>query len=440
MSGNDPRTIIRTEPMGQFQIVAVLICIALNALDGFDVLAVSFAAPGISREWALGPGALGIVISTGLVGMAVGSLVLAPMADMVGRRLAILGCLVGMASGMLLSATVGDVYMLALWRVVTGLGIGGMLAAINAMAAEYANDRNRAFAVSVMTIGYPIGGVLGGKVAAILLGHYDWRAVFIFGGIVTAALLPIVALRLPESIEFLALKRPVGALARINAILTRMGHRAVSALPAPMAHEQGSVLDIFSPRLLPRTLSVAGAYFLHILTFYYILGWVPKIVTSLGFTAQQGTEVSVWTNLGGIIGGTLFGWMTHRFGLKPLAILAMLATAAALVLFGRTAPDLFMLKAMATLLGFFLFAGVVGLYSVLAKVYPTRLRATGTGFSIGVGRVGGVLGPAIGGWLIATGFSRPDAAALMAAGSVLAAVVLLLLNARHLRDGNASES
>lgn len=439
MSGNDPRTIIRTEPMGPFQVAAVLICILLNALDGFDVLAISFAAPGIAREWGLGPGALGIVISTGLVGMAAGSLIVAPMADIIGRRLAILGCLIAMAGGMFLSATAGDVYVLALWRVITGLGIGGMLAAINAMAAEYANDRNRDFAVSVMTIGYPVGGVLGGKFAAMLLGHYDWRSVFIFGGIVSAAMLPIVALRLPESIEFLALKRPADALARINAILTRMGHRAVDAMPAPLAHEKGSVLDIFSPQLLPRTLSVASAYFLHILTFYYILGWVPKIVTSLGFTAQQGTEVSVWANLGGIVGGTLFGWLTHRYRLKPLAILAMLATAGALVLFGRTAPDLFMLKAMATLLGFFLFSGVVGLYALLAKVYPTRLRATGTGFAIGVGRVGGVLGPAIGGWLIGAGFSRPGAAAIMATGSVLAAVVLLLLRAQHLRDANAAE-
>jgi len=162
-------------------------------------------------------------------------------------------------------------------------------------------------------------------------------------------------------------------------------------------------------------------------------------VTSLDFTAQQGTEVSVWANLGGIVGGTLFGWLTHRYPLKGLAILAMLATAGALVLFGRTAPDLFMLKAMAALLGFFLFSGVVGLYALLAKVYPTRLRATGTGFAIGVGRVGGVLGPAIGGWLIGAGLARPDAAAIMAAGSTLAAVVLLLLRAQHLRDANGVE-
>jgi benzoate transport len=439
MSGNDPRTIIRSEPMGSFQVVAVIICIALNALDGFDVLAISFAAPGISREWGLERGALGIVISTGLVGMAAGSLIIAPMADIVGRRLAILGCLVAMASGMLLSATVGDVYMLALWRVVTGLGIGGMLAAINAMAAEYANDRNRAFAVSVMTIGYPIGGVLGGKAAAVLLGHYDWRAVFIFGGIVTAALLPIVALRLPESIEFLALKRPADALARINAILTRMGHRAVSAMPAPMAHEKGSVLDIFSPRLLPRTLSVAGAYFLHILTFYYILGWVPKIVTSLDSRRSRARKCRSGP-ISAASSAALFGWLTHRFGLKPLAILAMFATAAALVLFGRTGAGPLHAEGdghPAGLLPVFRRRRAV---LRVGKVYPTRLRATGTGFSIGVGRVGGVLGPAIGGWLIATGFSRPDAAALMAAGSVLAAVVLLLLNARHLRDANDPES
>ena len=433
--------------MGAFQVVAVAICVALNALDGFDILAITFAAPGISKEWALGPGALGIVIATGLMGMAVGSLLLAPLADIVGRRPTILLCLVAMAAGMLLSATAHDVYALAAWRVVTGLGIGGMLAAINAMVAEYANEQRRDLSVSLMAIGYPIGGVLGGSAAAWLLSHYDWRAVFIFGGLASAACLPIVWLRLPESIEFLAMKRPPNALERINAILARMGHGAASALPVPAAHEKGHVLDIFKAELLPRTLTVCSAYFLHIMTCYYVLGWIPSIVAALGFPASVGASVSVWTNLGGILGGITLGQAARRIGLKPLVVFVMIATGIMLTLFGRTDPDLNMLKAVAFVLGFFVFAAVVGLYATLARVYPTYARATGTGFVIGLGRIGGMLGPAAGGALMVWGLDRPSIAATMAMGSVLAAVAMLTLRGslvaaprRHVKGGGVPVS
>jgi benzoate transport len=428
MTNTDPRSIINNQPMGGFQIVAVLICVALNALDGFDVLAITFAGPGISKEWALGPGALGIVISTGLVGMGLGSLLVAPIADNIGRRPMILLCLAVMATGMFLSATAHNVYALAVWRVATGLGIGGMLASINAMVAEYANDQRRDLCVSLNTIGYPIGGVLGGMAAAWLLAHYDWRAVFIFGGVVSAIFLPVVWLRLPESIEFLAMKRAPDALPRINAILKRMGHQAADVLNTT-TQTQGNLLDIFKGGLLPRTVIVCSAYFLHIMTFYYALGWIPSIVASLGYPPAVGAAVSVWTNLGGIIGGTVLGYFARRFGLKPLTVFVMLATAGMLVIFGRTSPDLNSLKAVAFTFGFFLFGAMVGLYATLARVYPTHVRATGTGFAIGLGRVGGMLGPAIGGWLMTIGMSRPNITATMALGSFLAALVMLLLPA-----------
>lgn len=426
MANTDPRSIINSAPMGAFQIFAIFICVALNALDGFDVLAITFAAPGISKEWELGPGALGIVISTGLVGMGLGSLFVAPLADIIGRRPMIMWCLATMAGGMLLSATADNVYALAAWRVITGLGIGGMLAAINAMTAEYANDQRRDLCVSLYTIGYPIGGVLGGLMAAWLLGRYDWRAVFIFGGVVSAVFLPIVWWRLPESIEFLALKRSPDALQKINAILQRMGHRAADVLNVAV-HKQGQLLDIFKGELLPRTLIVCSAYFLQIMTFYYALGWIPSIVAALGHTAQVGASVSVWTNFGGIVGGILLGYFARRTGLKPLTVVVMIAAASMLALFGRTSPELNMLKGVAFALGFFLFGAMVGLYATLARVYPTHVRATGTGFAIGLGRVGGMLGPAIGGWLMALGVSRPNIAATMAMGSFLAAMVMLML-------------
>src|SRR5262245_39932429 len=157
---------------------------------------------------------------------------LCALADNIGVRPTILGCLAVMASGMLMATTVTGLVDLSIWRVVTGLGIGGMLAAINAVAAEFASARRRHLSVSLMSIGYPLGAVVGGIVAARLLRGNDWRSVFYFGAAVTATLIPITYFIVPESVHWLARKQPQGALEKINRAMARMGHPATAALPA----------------------------------------------------------------------------------------------------------------------------------------------------------------------------------------------------------------
>jgi MFS family permease len=169
-----------------------------------------------ASEWGIDRAALGFVLSAELAGMAVGSLLLGSLADRIGRRPTVLGCVTVMAIGMYMASTAHDVYTLSLWRVFTGLGIGGVLAAINAVAAEYSNAKNRNFSVSLMSVGYPLGAVLGGLVATELLKSGDWRPVFHFGAVVTAAFLPIIWFFVPESVSWLATKQPAGALERIK--------------------------------------------------------------------------------------------------------------------------------------------------------------------------------------------------------------------------------
>lgn len=155
----DPRTLIDREPMSRFQWGVVATMIGLNALDGFDVLSISFASPGIARDWGIDRAALGIVLSMELVGMAIGSLFLGGLADRIGRRATILSCLCLMTIGMLGAASANGIEVLSAWRVLTGLGIGGMLAATNAAVAEAANARHRSLAVVLMAAGYPVGTI-----------------------------------------------------------------------------------------------------------------------------------------------------------------------------------------------------------------------------------------------------------------------------------------
>ena len=162
LPADDPRSILAVQPMGMAQVVAIAICFLLNALDGFDILAVTFAAPGIARQWSIGPGAIGLVVSAGLAGMVVGSLTLGQLADRIGRRPQILLCLAIMVVGMFASAFAPNIVALCLLRAFTGLGLGAVLAAVNAASAEFANRHRRDLAVSIMAAGYPVGGILGG--------------------------------------------------------------------------------------------------------------------------------------------------------------------------------------------------------------------------------------------------------------------------------------
>jgi benzoate transport len=371
--------------MSGMQIIAVAVTFVLNALDGFDVLAISFASPGIAEEWGINRAKLGIVMSMELIGMAVGSVLLGSVADRVGRRKTMLGCLVGMATGMFMATTVSGLVDLSIWRVITGLGIGGMLATINATAAEFSNERRKHLCVCLMAIGYPVGVVFGGTISAQLLEAYDWRSVFYLGTTMTAICIPLVYFLVPESVHWLAHKQPVGALERINRTLQRMGHTAISALPAPASQAAGRrVSDIFSTALLATTVIVTAAYFLHVTTFYFIIKWVPKIVVDMGFMASSAAQVLVWANVGGATGGAVLGLLTLRYNVKTLTIMVFVLSTIMIIVFGRTPPDLAKLSLVCAAAGFCTNAGIVGMYAIFAHAYPTHVRASGTGFAVGI--------------------------------------------------------
>jgi benzoate transport len=434
----DPREIIDKSDMTAMQYIIVAITVMLNALDGFDVLAISVSGPGIRGEFGIDQAQLGFVLSMELIGMALGSVFLGGFADKLGRRNMMLGCLVVMASGMFMATTATSVALLSVWRVYTGLGIGGMLSTTNAVVAEFSNNKHRGLCISMMVIGYPLGGIVCGEVgkAVLIEGAVNWRVMFTTGAFLSAGLIPIVYFLVPESVHWLTRKQPENALVRINAALHKIGHSVVTALPPISAeHRTKSVLDIFSPALATTTILVTLAYFFHIITFYYILKWTPTIVVQMGIPASAASGVLTWANIGGALGGAVFGLLTTRIGVKPLSIGILALTAVGVVIFGRSAPEVATLGYLAALAGFFGNAGVSGLYTIVAYVFPTHVRATGTGFVIGVGRGGAVLSPIIAGYLLQQGQDAGTATAdilahvgmVMGIGSLLGAIVLIFL-------------
>jgi benzoate transport len=428
MTDKNPKSLIEDGPMNSAQWIAVLITVGLNALDGFDVLSISFASPGIARDWGLGPAMLGWILSTELLGMAVGSVLLGPVADKVGRRKTILLCLVGMSIGMFGAGYSASVPELLGFRLLTGLGIGGMLASINAAAAEFSNRRWRGLAMALMVIGYPIGGILGGLVVHRILGSGTWHDIFIFGGWATALFIPIVWFFVPETPAFFDRRRGPGALEKVNRVLARFGHPTATELsPVDPIAPKLSIADIFKPGLLMTTVIVTAAYFAHITSFYFIVKWVPKIVVDIGFEPRAAAGVLTWLNVGGATGGAIFGFLATRINLRPLTIVTLICAASMIGWFGRGADNIVALTAVVVFAGFFTNAAIVGLYTLFARVFPTHVRATGTGFAIGVGRGGAALAPILAGYLFEAGFGLQSVAIMMGCGALLAGVLLLFL-------------
>jgi len=437
--GNNPIAVIDDNPMGVRQWIVIVLMILLNALDGFDVLSSAFASPGITKEWGIERAALGIVLSAELVGMGFGSLLLGGVADKLGRKPTMLMCLVVMAIGMYLAHAAGGVTALTTWRFITGLGIGGMLAATNAVTAEASSKAGRSLAMSLYVIGYPLGGVIGGFAAqGWLLVQYDWRAVFLFGSIVTAVMIPLVMLLVPETPAFFAAARPKDALAKINRSLRAFSLPELSALPpAPDAAAKPKVTDILSnPRLRPVTLMLAFGYMFHTLTFYYILKFAVQIVADTGYTQPEAASTLTYANIGGAVGGALFGFFLKRFDIKGPTVIAAFLGVLAVGWFGMGHGDLGAWRLAGFFTMFFLNAAIVGYYAAFARGFPAYARATGTGFVLGIGRAGAAGSPIIAGFLFKTlgNDHLLTVSLIMCAGAILGALLVWLV---PLRDADA---
>ncbi|MBT2187045.1 MFS transporter [Sphingobium nicotianae] len=432
MVANDPRQIINDNPMSARQWIVVVLMIFLNALDGFDVLSSAFAAPGITKEWGIPRSQLGIVLSAELIGMGFGSILLGSLADKIGRKLDMIICLVVMAIGMYMAHAATGVTELTLWRLITGLGIGGMLAATNAVTAEVSSTASRSLAMSLYVIGYPLGGVIGGFAAqGWLLVEYDWRAVFLFGAVVTAVMIPLVMLLVPETPAFFAARRPEGAVAKINKSLRAFGKPQISDLPpVPEQAAKPRVTDILSnPRLRPTTLLLAFGYMFHTLTFYYILKFAVQIVADTGFSQPLAASVLTYANIGGAVGGALFGFLLKKWDIKVPTIVMCILGVLAVAWFGLGHDTLGHWRLAGFFTMFFLNAAIVGYYAAFARGFPAYARATGTGFVLGVGRAGAAGSPIIAGFLFdALGKDQLLAVSLiMCAGALIGAVLVWLV-------------
>jgi benzoate transport len=325
-------------PITTFQLTVIALCVGLNMLDGFDVLAMSFAASGVKADWHLLDGQLGALLSAGLVGMGLGSLTLGPCADRWGRRIVVLLSVALAALGMLGSAFARDYAQLLVLRVLTGVGIGGTIASVAVIVSEYAPDTLRGTALAIYATGYSIGATIGGALAAFAIPRYGWRAAFVIGGTLSLLMLPLAWRKLPESLGFLLTRRPPSGLRRVNTLLHAMGQPSLSALPEPLTVPNRSGQDSVGAQLRllmrPSTLLVWIVFFCTMAGFYFILSWTPRLLNAAGLSAGAGLTGGVLLNLGGIAGCGLFAVAAARADTHRLLFGALIGSALLIVVFG----------------------------------------------------------------------------------------------------------
>ena len=406
---------IENSPMRAYQVVVITLCVAVNMLDGFDILALSLISPTLSREWHLAPQTLGLLFSSGLLGTAVGGFALSPIADIWGRRTAILINLVLMSIGMTLSATAGSVAMLAALRFCTGLGVGANAGCVGTLAFEYCPLKTRALGLGLVVIGYTVGTLLGGYVAPPLLAGYSWHGILVFGGACSFTLLALVYFLLPESLDVLAARQGPQALTALNKVLARLKLPSMTELPEPVGKtERGSLLDLLRQPILVRTLLMGLAYFLFMVSEYFFLNWNNQLTTNAGFSDTAGIFITRLTSLGGLAGGIIVGLLGVRLPIRLVAALALLAMGIGIVGFGAAGTNLPLAQVTATVVGFGIFGAAVALYATGASTFPARVRATGMGIVMSAGRVGSIFGPYTAGWLLGMQFNRFTVCAILA--------------------------
>lgn len=440
------RAMIASRPMTIFQYVVVALCIIMNISDGYDAASMSNAAPLIRNDWNVSPDMLGIAFSAQAIGMVVGSILLAPLADRFGRRTIIFSAMGFIAAAMTASVIAGNVETLTILRFCTGIGLGTMIVSLNVMMVEYTNQRLGNIFVALLHSGFAVGTTISGLITVPLVEAFGWQGIFATGGISSAVLCLLVLLLLPESLEFLIARRPKNALARANSTLRKLRQPELAALPEPPptinAKKTGqNVSAVLIPALRRPSLLLLLMAFAYYIISYFQFQWTPAVLADAGLPEHAALSSHTVTGLGSLIGNISMGIFASTFGSARLTGAYMAGAAASLLTLGLMPAEPGSMLLVAGLTSFFMQGAFTGMMITIVRFYPPELRSTGTGFVIGFGRIGAVLGPYLGGVLMAIGWERQAFYAVFAACALIGAFAIWSLvkdTAKNNADAGAS--
>jgi MFS transporter, AAHS family, 4-hydroxybenzoate transporter len=423
----DIAALIDNQPLAAFQIRVLVLVGSLVLLDGLDVQAIGFVAPALLRSWNIEPAALGPIFGAALLGMLAGSMGASVLADRVGRRPVLLGATFFFALCVLATAATRSVPQMVVLRFLTGVGMGGVISNAVTLASEYSPAARRASLQLIIACGFTAGAILGGLVAAVLIPRVGWRSVFVVGGLLPLALAFLLLRELPESLQLLLVQ---GAdRARIQHWLRRLApqitiNSATVFVRAETAARSGSVVDLFRDGRAVRSVLLWAVSFANLLNLFFLSNWLPLLASRMGHSSLLAVLIGSSLQAGGIVGAFTLGPLMDRFGIYRVLAPAFLLGALMVATIGR--PDLpgAVVCAVVLLAGVAIVGGQSGINAIAVTYYPTRLRATGVGWALGIGRAGSIAGPMIAAQLIARHWTSEQMFLIAAIPAALSALMV----------------
>jgi MFS transporter, AAHS family, 4-hydroxybenzoate transporter len=426
----DTRVLIDNSPFGSYQMRIFLLCFVGLTIDGYDLQIIGVAAAGIKETLQLQPATLGIVITSSQVGVLLGAVLLAPVADWIGRKgLMVAACLiVGVFS--LLTAFATTVPELIVLRVLTGLGMGGVTPAALAYGTEFAPKHLKASIPSWIWASVPVGGMIAGFSAVWLLPRFGWPSLFIVAGLLPIALAFVLLFAMPESLVFL------GAGGADQVRMRRVALRIAPSIPADAelytSEDKMPGVPLKHLFLDGRGFGTVLLWILFFLDFgilVFFLSWVPTLIKiATGSTTALGTSLAFW-NIGSIILSLGIGRLIDRFGYYRVLPLSFVLIAASMWAIGLSidAP-LWVLLCAITAMGGLAGSAGAGLMALAANSYPVAVRSTGVGAAYAFGgRIGALAAPLLGGVLLQMQWTPSALCYLVGTPLLLGTVALLLL-------------
>jgi AAHS family 4-hydroxybenzoate transporter-like MFS transporter len=467
----DVQAFIDEQRFSPFQWTILVLCFLVVAADGFDTAAVGFIAPSLVQQWGIARSSLGPVMSAALVGLGIGALAAGPCADRLGRKTVLVLSVFFFGVWSLVAARATSIESLTLLRFLTGLGLGAAMPNAVTLMSEYAPARIRAVAVNAMFCGFSCGLAIGGVASAWLIPQFGWPSVLVAGGVGPIALTVLLVLLLPESVQFLAVRRQADQ--RIARILQRIAPdsrfdgcrfvaldaragrtgRTGTAADAATAYNVGSASEsgdsgarpqwalavVLSSRYRFGTLMLWLAYFMGLLIYYLLTNWLPTLFRDTGFSSEKAALMTSLFPLGGVLGNLCVGWIMDRFAGHRVVALTFVLVGVLVLLVGRGVGHQVWLGTLIFLTGTVATSAVTSMSALAASFYPTRARATGVAWMLGIGRIGGVAGALVGAALMGLGWQFGAVFSLLAVPSVIAASGVYLMTRRVQVDESAEE-
>lgn len=415
--------------LGALLCLVIGLCMLCTFIDGFDIQAMSYVAPSIIKEWGIAKTQLGQVFGASLVGMAIGALVFGSLADRAGRRPILIGAMLFLALFVYLTARADSVQELLALRFATGLCMGAVIPNAVALAGEFSPARMRVTLMMIASSGLVLGGAIGGVIAAALIPAFGWRSVFLAGAALPLLTVLLMLAALPESLQFLAMRKhgeeKMGAvLRRIDPALDIGAHiefvmpeRKMNGMPFMHlfrdAHGLGTVL-------------LWAVNFMNLMSAYFLANWLPVIMNEAGHSTTQAVLAGAVLWIGGFVGNLFLGWFVDRRGFGLTLALTFVVAAVAIALIGQIAGSLQVAFIVIAIVGFCILGGQNAVNALAAVYYPTAMRSTGMGWALGIGRLGSILGPVVGGELLSLRWSSSSLFAAAAVPSVLSLFAVLV--------------